>query len=833
MSENKSPFENSPFNDYPIEFKEINPSDFPSFKVSDKEIITPNDSGYINEELQSRIDFKEKNTVVINAAVGQGKTYSIIEVVKKYYDEGEDYLIFVASPYVSLVQQYYHKILKEGIPKEDVYRYEWLGEADTPKYIGKKIHIVTVNCLLGNPGEDAFINSDVKRVYLQELSDLCKKEKKKVVFIYDEIHDAIHNFREKYMFNLWKWKSVIHKNFIISATFNEASKVVIEYLAELTDDKIQIIESKRVRYPGKQSELHLHYNPSHRYEYNNEQIVSVFKDLVDRGKEIDLLCFSKKLIEGIMDNKDEGVGKVLYGKYDEINNCTSELIKNQRTGRTIPQNRYNKDKCNIGTNFKSGVSIEKDNHAFVVVLPPSSARMPFQNLYGIFSSGINSIIQALARQRKKGEIHIILPRPDKFDFTTLPFFQQEEKQRFFSSIYTQVSNYKDVEYPVKYIPLDKQNNRLFYFYNNTYKANVKDEIKLIEESDRKNKVRLIFPEFRLFVLEDGEDYLANSTPFFGADLSAYVTYSALTNQFINCKLARINFKASITIEEGKIQEKLIQVYNDYYYWEIHDDYFQHANDSLFFKEVKEQFFKDYHIYIKLEKKIKGKLEKKPEKVTPNGKNKASKVFNTELLNFCKNYRKGKCKIADGNYTLGSYILDCLAHLDTVVIDEYNEKRITSLKYLGKLRDRMIEIQPIVVSGEDVHYLPNNPFEDFIPESENKEFEEMLDYLLKEDPYLKNSFINPESRFVGKPLEKKKETIYKILLENLFSLEKYRLPTGGKKRDYGKKVISVLEIPNKEDAMDWLTSMNYELPDYYYYSAEEILRNNRELGFLDE
>ena len=80
----------------------------------------------------------------------------------------------------------------------------------------------------------------------------CKAQNKKVVFIYDEIHDTIHNFRQELIFNLWKWKNVIHKNFVISATFNEASKIVIEYLAELTDRKIQIIESERVRNPEKQ-----------------------------------------------------------------------------------------------------------------------------------------------------------------------------------------------------------------------------------------------------------------------------------------------------------------------------------------------------------------------------------------------------------------------------------------------------------------------------------------------------------------------------------------------------------------------------------------------------
>ena len=53
------------FQDFPIEFKEINPQDFPLFNVDDKIIIEPNRLGWINEQLQSNIILDEKNTVWI------------------------------------------------------------------------------------------------------------------------------------------------------------------------------------------------------------------------------------------------------------------------------------------------------------------------------------------------------------------------------------------------------------------------------------------------------------------------------------------------------------------------------------------------------------------------------------------------------------------------------------------------------------------------------------------------------------------------------------------------------------------------------------------------
>ena len=238
---------NKYFEDFPIEFKEINPEDFPNFSVREKIIISPDEEGYICENLKHHIDLDEKNTVVINAGVGQGKTTAIIEIVKEYY-ENTDYIIFIASPFVSLVEQYYKDVIKKDIPEKDIFRYELLGNDELTDFWHRRIHIVTANCILGNPGEDAFINSKVKRYYLNRLSKYCEKYNKKVIFIYDEIHDAIHNFKEEYIFNLWKWRNVILKNYIISATYNEASKVVIEYLAELTNDNIQIIESERKRF---------------------------------------------------------------------------------------------------------------------------------------------------------------------------------------------------------------------------------------------------------------------------------------------------------------------------------------------------------------------------------------------------------------------------------------------------------------------------------------------------------------------------------------------------------------------------------------------------------
>lgn len=195
--------DNSSFENYPIEFKEINPEDFTLIYNLDgttstrniftienegkKIIIEPNQQGYINDEIQQNINLEDKNTVVINAGVGQGKSFAIIQTIKRYFENksNQKYLVIVASPFVSLVKQYVNDIHTDGgIPKEEIFDYNKLGRTSDRSYLTKPVHVVTANTLLGNPGEDGFKNSEVKREYLTSLSRHCEQNGIKVVFIY-------------------------------------------------------------------------------------------------------------------------------------------------------------------------------------------------------------------------------------------------------------------------------------------------------------------------------------------------------------------------------------------------------------------------------------------------------------------------------------------------------------------------------------------------------------------------------------------------------------------------------------------------------------------------
>lgn len=805
---------NTHFENFPIEFKEINPEDFPYFEVGEKIIISPNQQGYINEVLQEKINRTDKNTVVINAAVGQGKTYSIIDIAYKYFRDSEEYVIFIASPYVSLVEQYYNAVIAKGIPESDVFRYDKLGESNLPDYKEQRVHIVTANCLLGNPGEDAFINSDIKRVYLRTLSDYCKRNRKKTIFIYDEVHDTIHNFKEKFIFNLWKWRDTILKNYIISATFNEASKPVIEYLAELTENKIQIIESERIRFPNKQSELYLHYNSAHNYKSDDKNITKLVQKLITRGKEVDILCYSKNLADDIIDDRITGVGAELYRKYLEINRCTSELISNQisdglETPRDEIKNRYNPNMCNVGTNFKTGISIEKENHAFVIIMPPRGTKMPYQSLYGIFTSGINSVIQALARQRKKGEIHIVLPRPDEFDYRTLPFETDIQKESFKES-YNLIEHYEPPKNRVKYYKLSEQDSILENFYEREFKNNVRSEISHISSTARDNKMRLDFPEFKLFKLEDGEDYLANKIHFFGNDLSAYITYCAFTNQFINCKLANISYQTPLFFRENEIRNNLNYIFSKYFGESYLDTYTTIGNFTMFYEAFRNTLFRDFIIrYLKTG-------QEKWILVRPY----SNSDFETQLLEFCgmmyfgRNYSHQdytRFRHIDIPYTRSQYFLDSISVAESIDLEEcdypdFNKNIIRAYKQLGIYRRKLIDNIGTTTRGEIFNYLPNNVLTGFISEEEQGGFNTFISTLIEIDPFLKNNIFDLKRNIEGKPIISKIKSFYKILVDDFFEIpqiENYPKVTINGRRQNVKPIESTIPLPNSQRVINVL------------------------------
>jgi superfamily II DNA or RNA helicase len=184
----------------PFEFKEINPSDFLGYEVEEKIIIEPDGNGFIYNSLNEVFDFDTNNTLVINAAVGQGKSFAVNKFAKEYYVGQGNYKVFIVVPFISLIAQYYNKLLELEIPENEIIDYQKLKEYEDKN--SPTFHLITINSLLGNFGENAISQSEIKKEYLNGLVSYCKANHFKAVFFIDEVHDSSKNFKELFVLNL-------------------------------------------------------------------------------------------------------------------------------------------------------------------------------------------------------------------------------------------------------------------------------------------------------------------------------------------------------------------------------------------------------------------------------------------------------------------------------------------------------------------------------------------------------------------------------------------------------------------------------------------------------
>jgi len=241
----------------PIDYKSLNVTDFNQGLETIKEIVNVPKGKYLTDVVINKIIPGDCNTVVINSSVGQGKSTLAIEIAKRYYERTDSktkryrYTVIFAVPYKSLIKQYKEKLIEEinkgkkskiltvipdysnltGEENQDPEN-TILNNPDGAS--SRRMHVVTTNFLLGNPG-DSTDQRFLKREYLNLIIKKNQVQNRKIIIIFDEIHDCIHNFKQDLIYSLWRFKTnnILHKTFILSATFNEASKVVIKYIAEL------------------------------------------------------------------------------------------------------------------------------------------------------------------------------------------------------------------------------------------------------------------------------------------------------------------------------------------------------------------------------------------------------------------------------------------------------------------------------------------------------------------------------------------------------------------------------------------------------------------------
>lgn len=694
---------NSYFEDYPIEFKQINPSDFNEhYNVGEKIQISPNNEGFISDSLVPILEagYEVQNTVVINAGVGQGKSKSIIDLAVKYAND-DNYLVIVAVPFNNLIHQYIEDF-SELIEEDKIFNIQELplikfsSEENNNDFNAKdfNIHVMTVNALLGNGG-DNLLRSKKRIEYFKRLKNACYSGKK-LVIIFDEIHDSIYNFKEENIFNLWKFNGFVHKVVTVSATYNEASKEVIKYLSELTEKNIQIIESERRRFIEKQSRLHINFYSGYQLD-NDKRLVNSLKALVENNKLFDIMIYSKKLAKKFIERPSPNsnnlkVSDILYPIKDKINRCFSD------PGNLKANKTYHPNFINIGTNFTTGVNIKEENHHFFIILPPE-ANIDYGKYKGVFTSGLNAIIQSLARQRKKGDIHVFLPHPPEINIGSFP--HSHEQKQILEDVFGEVCYDKLVKF--EYTNINLESNYLTSIYNELHEE-VLPEISQVKSSDRIGMNRLKYPAKEIFILEKGEKFLTNY--FFGGNLSAYFLWAAITNQFINCRLKSLDISKKIYLSSDKLFEQILEIYNNelkfissLWKWPEHEVEFSNSLSDFELLEYFEEFF-----FKSFEVRIDNKKLTQTDTV---------KIYTVLLkLIFEKNFNSGK-ELQKQYFKSCVYFSSKIDFSDHNVIEKLNIKQ----KEIIKLYQDWWKLVDLLNSKKKrtklKHKLPNNPFPEFI------------------------------------------------------------------------------------------------------------------------
>lgn len=724
------------FEGIPIEFKEINPQDFDRnyYNVKPKEVIEPNEEGYIGEKLSPILtkDLENKNTTVINAGVGQGKTRAIIEVLTKYASN-PDYVIVIAVPYKSLIEQYANDCSKyisntvifnlskyEDNFKESGWSDYTSDEEVLPiehRVACSKVHVMTINALIGNPGDDNLFISKTRSEYFKLLKEHCERKNKKVIWLMDEIHDSIHNFKEQFIFNLWNFQGLVHKAYIISATFNEASKEVIKYVSEFTDKNIFIIESRRIPKPSRQSNLHLNFYLDYQL-HKDANLVRLISTLVQEGKPFDILVYSKSLVEKLIDPnktsniKGKKVSDVLNDLSSQINRCYSDVFNPQANRKFIDS----EDLINIGTNFSTGVNIEQEKHTLIILFPKDLS-IDYVNNKGVFTNGSNVIVQALARQRKNGDIHIFISNPEGLNRDSLPYTDAQKNEMFQCfETYKKVSD----KY-VDYTSINKQSNILDNAYNKlTYDVSYAEE--KLKAVDRTGLNRLQYPAKEIFILNQGEKCITKE--FFNGNLSAYILWAAISNQFLNCKLktisssTRINFDKENLFDDVKsfLNVELEELNNAYKEFNLYDNLSAYEKLNLI-----EGLVMQISIYID------------DKKATKADKSKILLMMLSIVYSDSNEFVLKDSKVE----MFELYLKSCLYYSRALkeVNSELKARDIACVKVFRKWSKLVYLIDNFKKEKRGVFRLPVNPNDKFETEFNRLGFKEDLNYLINNDVLL--------------------------------------------------------------------------------------------------
>lgn len=638
----------------------------------------------------------EIETTILNCQVGMGKSNAFYNLISKY--SSENCIVIVCSPFKKLVSKDYNYLDKihntlsisnhsniKG-QKAHVCNYAeidnweaWEISTAAEQFL---VHIMTFNCFIGNPGDNALEQKFSKAEYMDTIFQ--KSEGNDVILFIDEIHESIQNFQTEYIPKLLKWKNRIRKVFVASATFTPKVLPAINLLAILTNKKIRIIETKRVKQREQASIILNVFAEKNDFSGSFSSLVArKINEYLLKNKNVNIITATKSMAERIAET---AFGKNVLNK---IEDKPKQDINSVYLLTSDTELDYQKGENNIGTVFKTGIDIEDSNSVLFLIFPSIMEKKSYGNYYGIFSDGVSSIIQSIGRLRNGGIIEMFILEPEfKIGINSLPIIEDKKQAPY----YTLNEEFEQVKIKYQQI-LNNIKTEVFDMERDLLIGN--EESILLKA---KMEFGFWYPNFHEFLLRDKRSRLLNDEPAFGKGISPYILWATLNNQFQNATLAKlIHYSANIEIIELnhanckiefdnlilRIEEKLSktsfrEIINNPY------SYFQH---------IKNANGENVEIRFKCE----GDTNKYSITSLLDRKRNYGKQFISSLLSFyCKH---------EVVFELPTYVNSCIARASDL---KNNSPICQSYLNLGKIKNEFVRFCKTIVAIEDEEsYLPTN------------------------------------------------------------------------------------------------------------------------------
>lgn len=495
-----------------IDYKGINKSGFFQDRYKAEPEVEVNNlkySGkYISNDFQKRLKKDAVDTTIINAGVGSGKSKLGYDLMIEYASKG--FVVIVASPFIVLTEKDYKELSTIAPSDMKIVNYSSLTKDNVDSFVDAAIHVATIHLILGDPGQKEkteVSQAKYKISYLEGIRSYCRDNNKKVVLFFDEVHESSSSFKPQLAINLYKWKGLVQKAFVLSATFTEPSYTVLSLIGAITSNRITVFnyERKRVEKPA---DLHLRIT-FNRYSSRNltplHDMIDVIREAITKEKGVHIHTASKSLAEALTDPLSN----------DPLAKYIVELEPNILT--SLSEGVFDEKRFNIGTRFGTGVNLGSDN-VYIVVLP--SVTSESQGSYGTFSNGYTAVIQTLARVRESGEVYVYMSKPSRViegDYTGA-----------FEDFLDGIETVKDHQ-------LDEEYELIESAYNEEYSSiNTVEDDGLYKELMSEKKLSFIE-----YMLTQGHYQMVQRYESYGKGIAPYLVKAAYTGQFCNCELKSV------------------------------------------------------------------------------------------------------------------------------------------------------------------------------------------------------------------------------------------------------------------------------------------------------